>query len=246
MTVRDPGKRLSEAWLNHRFELFDRFCLPSVRGQTNQQFKWLVFYDSQTPERFAQRLYRYAEWSNLRPVPLDVCNLENIRRAIASCGNPLPEYLLTTRLDNDDAIHESFVDVVQKQFTRQAGEAINITHGYQLYGKKAYYRRHWGNPFISLIERSANPATVFARNHDELGTIAHIKQIKDFRGWAQIIHQNNAFNQVHGIRCPLIELSDGFKPMVNAIGTVENQVGLRCDQIITLLRTVIRRLKRAL
>jgi hypothetical protein len=35
-------------WLVHRFDLFDKFCFPSVRNQSNLNFKWLVFFDVDT------------------------------------------------------------------------------------------------------------------------------------------------------------------------------------------------------
>ena len=40
---------LTEEWLEHRLMLFERFCLPSVLGQTNLGFTWLVRYDDTMP-----------------------------------------------------------------------------------------------------------------------------------------------------------------------------------------------------
>lgn len=40
-------------WLEHRFMLFEKYCLPSVKNQTCQDFQWIVLFDSSTPERFA-------------------------------------------------------------------------------------------------------------------------------------------------------------------------------------------------
>src|ERR1700735_3717087 len=45
----DPG------WLQERFRLFEKYCLPSVLGQTDQNFRWLLFFDRATPEPFATR-----------------------------------------------------------------------------------------------------------------------------------------------------------------------------------------------
>lgn len=47
---------LDERYLDYRFTLFETFCLPSVKNQTCQNFKWLVLFDSNTPDRFKNRI----------------------------------------------------------------------------------------------------------------------------------------------------------------------------------------------
>jgi hypothetical protein len=59
----EPGAGLEPAWLLHRFELFDHFCYPSVRGQSNLNFKWLVLFDSNTPDSFKEKIAAYARCS---------------------------------------------------------------------------------------------------------------------------------------------------------------------------------------
>jgi hypothetical protein len=51
---------LNPVWLQFRFDLFERFCWPSVRAQTTGAFTWLVFFDKDTPEPFRARTERYA------------------------------------------------------------------------------------------------------------------------------------------------------------------------------------------
>ena len=36
----------TERWLAHRFEVFERYCLPSVAAQTNPNFRWLCLFDA--------------------------------------------------------------------------------------------------------------------------------------------------------------------------------------------------------
>ena len=47
---------LDEEYLNYRFDLFERFCLPSVKGQTCQDFRWFVLFDAATPAVFRNRI----------------------------------------------------------------------------------------------------------------------------------------------------------------------------------------------
>src|SRR5262245_62661283 len=50
------GRRVrTEEWLAHRWPLFETFCLPSVRNQTSQDFRWLVRFDPATPPHHRER-----------------------------------------------------------------------------------------------------------------------------------------------------------------------------------------------
>ena len=40
----------TDRWLEHRFEVFERYCLPSVAAQTSGNFTWLCLFDAATPE----------------------------------------------------------------------------------------------------------------------------------------------------------------------------------------------------
>src|SRR5579862_8573015 len=81
----DPG------WLADRFALFEQHCLPSVLGQTEQNFAWILFFDKATPQPFAARAQALAD---LRPrtfpvfcdsLPLSLVK-ESVRQALA--GEP--------------------------------------------------------------------------------------------------------------------------------------------------------------
>lgn len=39
----------TERWLEHRFEIFERYCLPSVAAQTNPNFRWLCLSTRRRP-----------------------------------------------------------------------------------------------------------------------------------------------------------------------------------------------------
>src|SRR5438105_5292995 len=58
--VTDPkySNRLTPEWLENRFELFESFCLPSLIGQSNQNFSTYIYFDSKTPATFIARAKR--------------------------------------------------------------------------------------------------------------------------------------------------------------------------------------------
>jgi hypothetical protein len=94
-TVRDA------AWLDERCDLFERFCLPSMRGQSCREFDWLVRWEEPADRRHAARIAGYAGQAGLRLVDASL----SFRRAVAAALAPGDEAVLTTRLDNDDALH---------------------------------------------------------------------------------------------------------------------------------------------
>ena len=53
-TVKDKNGNIVNDlnWLKHRYYLFETFCFPSILSQTNKNFKWLVFFDKDTPSEY--------------------------------------------------------------------------------------------------------------------------------------------------------------------------------------------------
>lgn len=58
---RESAIRNRPGWLAQRFDLFERYCLPSVAAQTVRDFKWIIYFDKDTPEDFRARIERLRE-----------------------------------------------------------------------------------------------------------------------------------------------------------------------------------------
>ena len=43
---------LTPEWLEHRFQLFELYTLPSLSAQTCKDFKWIVLIDRETPQEY--------------------------------------------------------------------------------------------------------------------------------------------------------------------------------------------------
>ena len=224
--VRVDYKNLSKStvglcpdWLEHRFKLFDKFCFPSVKSQSNQNFKWLVFFDAQTPEKFKQKLHEYTEWKNFIPVFIDYSTHPPgglARPVVLKHLNPNKDYLITSRIDNDDAIAQDFVSIIQDNFSQQEFEFINFTYGYVWHQGKIYLRKYENSPFISLVEKINQQTingfkTVYCVNHAKLlSSGENVKQIDIEPGWLQVVHDKNVSNRVRGIRQPINKLEEKF------------------------------------
>ncbi len=71
-TTKNKTQINSEFWIKNRFELFDKYCFPTVKAQTNQNFKWLVFFDVQTPKEYREIVVNYVrDYNNFIPLFID-------------------------------------------------------------------------------------------------------------------------------------------------------------------------------
>lgn len=203
-----------DSWLEQRFDLFERYCLPSVQAQSNQGFKWLVFFDAATPERHRPRIRRYAQYGNF--VPAFVCEFtaEQTTRAILQTLPEAPQYLITSRLDNDDALAPNFVSLLQSQFREQTSQFINFTNGYVWDGSHLYLRRLPCNAFIALIERYEGFRTVWCTEHHLARQVYEVREVRANPSWLMVIHGKNVGNRVFGAKRPCAYLKRHF-PFLN-------------------------------
>ena len=232
-------------WLNHRFNLFEKFCYPSVVNQTNQNFRWIVFFHSKTPDIFKQKINEYATWENFIPVYVkDRYTLESNKSIILDQLSNNTEYLITSRLDSDDAISKDYIATIQDNFAEQEFEFINFSYGYVLHSHKfhkLYIFKYLQNPFVSLVERvnefsDIGFQTVFCADHTQLYSQGNVKQIKDEPGWMQLIHGKNHNNRVRGIRESITKLDNHFVINDESIPQQERLLPFLVDKIFSLLK----------
>src|ERR1700761_2588097 len=196
-----PSKRgLDRAWLESRLLLFERYCLPSVAAQRSASFRWIVFCDAESPEWFKERMSSYGE--ALVPFYIDGPATDQvIARSVSQYRDLSKPYLITTRLDNDDAIGMDHIHLVQQQFRRQDREFIVFPFGLQLY-RGRLYNTYWdSNPFLSLIETVAADGTfttVMCVEHNRVRTAGSVRMVMSRPQWLQVIHGSNLLNTLRG------------------------------------------------
>lgn len=203
----DPGATMddevSDRWMKERVRIFEDFCYASVKGQKNQSFIWLVFFDVTTHSRYMETITRLAkEYTNF--VPVYVAGVEQflpgLKLEVAERASS--EYIITSRLDNDDCLHENYVDAIQSQFNSQAFLAVNFINGITLDvvgTPRCGYRIHANNPFISLIEKRDSLVTVYSRSHGQWGKIRWVKDVRNHEPlWLSLVHGKNILNEYIG------------------------------------------------
>jgi hypothetical protein len=189
-----PGRGIEDAWLRDRIQVFDRLTAPSVRAQTQPLDAWLVFLNAKSPEWFRTAMEARSEFT---PVWIDGPLLDGrIAAELSSLGFADKEFLITSRVDNDDALSRDFVRTVQKQFARQDRLFIEFPRGIE-YANGDYFHKTWrSNPFLSLIERTEGGIdTVICRPHPEVRRAEPTLTLWDRNMWLQNSHPFSATSQ---------------------------------------------------
>lgn len=192
---------LTNEWLEHRFNLFENYCFPSVINQSNQNFTWCVFFDVDTPQNFKDRIIALtANTSNVIPLFIDGMDELYISFKKFICENITnsDSYIITTRIDNDDIIHIDFVSTIQSLFQPSDLAVIDLKKGYQVSidvaKPEVRLYTHPFNAFISVIENVKSFDTVFSRMHYGWKTENNIISYKRKRLWMELSHQENFVN----------------------------------------------------
>ncbi len=186
----------AEAWMKHRMGLFDRYLLPSVQKQTNQNFKFVLCFDERTP-------------------PEVVCRYDYLDNVVIAWESPMtwiktitPEaqWLVTSRIDNDDYYLPEFVERVQAE-VRQQDMLIDIDY-YQQDGRKGKTgvftsgRTSCTSPFMTLVERWDDPRGVYFKPHDMIYNFYPVRRkVTDILA-VQICHEMCQLNRIRGTYLP--------------------------------------------
>lgn len=230
-------------WLTDRIQLFKDFCYPSLNLQTNQNFKWLVFFDADTPDNIKNEINQSKKWKNFIPIYIQDNSENTILANIKEHIDPKAKYLITSRVDTDDGYAIDYVQRVQDLFHKYANSnervIINFNKGFVLNKStnKAYVRDHYINAFCSLIEPVKDFISVWVKNHRELGTICKVKKIDTNPMWLQVVHGSNLSNKVRrdSYRIPLkwLNNSNYICHNYNYDTVAENKFELFCDKLST-------------
>jgi len=209
---------LNNDWLNTRFKLFEEICLPSVAMQTNQEFHWVVFFDSKTPMQYKSRIETLTKVYPFIPSYVDLFDLTKIRPVLFRqyAGE---EMLLTSRLDSDDVLSVNYVEETQAIARNLSHRSvINFDNGLILLSKNnkdaLYEHQDKSNPFTSLVETfDMNFSSILAISHTDLHQFAEVVHVKDKPMWLQLVHGGNVSNRVRGYRVMLNQYNKDFHYM---------------------------------
>lgn len=196
----------SAQWMRDRMKLFadTKKSILSQKGD----FKWVISFDEKTPEAVIE----------------EVCTDDRMistTKDIRNCFEDIKvntEFVITSRMDNDDQYLKGAILAIQKEFQPQVYvididyyqyDTVNgqkYTSGNKL--KKEKLRELPNSPFLSLVEPSDEIHTCYCRPHNKLidgypnnkaiRTIPAKKIRKPFA--LMVIHDENMMNKITGYK----------------------------------------------
>lgn len=208
----------TENWLSKRFELFENYCFPSIKAQTNQNFKWICLFDYETPLKYKERINGLnIEYPQFCPYFLDINEsndvvhyLKKIIRGFLVNEN---EFIITTRIDNDDAFHVDMINEIQKKvlFERDWNTIYCFDYGLQYFKELNFAMKisYPNNHFISYVEKSSDEFyTIMNFNHYFVNKEVRVVNLRnlDKPMWIEVIHESNVDNDV--------KLTFSLKPVI--------------------------------
>lgn len=273
---KEGQKVRSKEWLEHRFYLFEKYCLPSIIGQTCQSFEWIVLFDSTTPEKFKERIVEYQKkCPQLIPVYVrpergrlfaQIFKDEVVKRVqgvqaiqkvqdssrICELENPGSQLkVLTTYLDNDDALHVHFVEDIQRRAASLPDETfITYDSGYQFFTDHNYVMRiHFPrNHFMSVVEsgESSMLKTIYgygSHYYIEIIDGAKVEHVKNLPMWCEVIHEKNMGNDAYFLNARMIGDGDLLRREFSLNEKLQSGTGLYLFRFLPrYLKTFVKRI----
>lgn len=191
-------------WEFERTKLFETFCAPTVTGQTNQNFSWLIYCDTNTDQYIIDRVQRVTQ--SLSSVQMILVSnfeemLEHLRLLLQKSMTP---YVITTRLDNDDGLGINFVRDVQNHFIPEDQLILNFLGGVHYHVRKKILtaqRYYLNNSFTSLIEKTKPEGMITIMGFNHLHPLPSMKTInikQKYAFWRTLHQQNTALRGNRG------------------------------------------------
>lgn len=201
---RESGLRNAPGWLEGRFDLFERYCLPTMAAQTTRDFAWLILFDEHTPDWARERVARAQAVCPFTALYIGLFDGSGWgRMAREAIGEPQPGRLfITSNLDNDDGLAANYLERVQacaRATWRGETFAVNAPWGLVLANRRVYLHHHPKAAFTNMVEADAPVLqTTKAYRHMDLPRYLPVVQLDNAPGWLQVIHETNVSNKVRG------------------------------------------------
>jgi len=177
-----------------RVNIFKKYTAPSVINQTDGRFKWIILISKEHQHYLENLDNRIVFVNNGFPQVMDF-----IRTDFKS------EYLITTRLDNDDLLRNDSFEIKIKNFQDDPSNKIIDSSGYRMNGSGSkmvefnMYGPKKNSPFSTAVKKIMDVITiqdtVYCTKHmilyTEFNNVSFIKE----RLWIQLIHGTNKLNR---------------------------------------------------
>lgn len=164
-----------EAWLAARLELFKSVCVPSVLGQTDQSFVWIVGVASEVPRQWTQMISHASGGRSDVVVVPPGSSLSESRAERWKARE-----FISARLDSDDAISREYVAEIRSRI--KPGHAISLFHGVQLNaGPVSLFHRFSKSNSFSALWTLDNRDVLKLPRHKDIVQEAPLRNVFTFK-----------------------------------------------------------------
>lgn len=201
---------LEEEYLRKRFVIFERYTLPSLMKQTDNDFEWIILFHKDTPDVFKDKIREIeGKMSQIKAMWFndEECNglYHSIVREYIK-QNYREGDIITCRIDNDDVLYKTFIEECKKQFENiEKTSVLTYVNGYQYDSRNNNIINYdfYNNHFLSLYVPEGEPVEhILAFNHSRIfSTIQErgfgkIEKRTEIPMWIEIITQTNCANHM--------------------------------------------------
>lgn len=193
-------------WLEHRLNLFECYCAPSVAQQTEDDFDWVIFCDDGTHHSVLDRIRSADGRIRIALVPKQEREGHPQELLARHHARPHADVVVSTRLDNDDLLARGALRRVREHLASfiAAGQRRWIYnpclgYKYDLVARRLFTTSMPNSPFFSMFERPDNamPAIgALSGNHSRMREHYPTYQDEGARSWIQVLHGENARNRI--------------------------------------------------
>lgn len=199
---------LDKEYLGKRFEIFEKYTFPSLQNQTDKDFKWIVMFHKDTPKVYKDKI---REFTNRMPQMeawfFDDEGCKTYKQDIKEyIKRTCPGGVITTRIDNDDIMHRTFIEKCKKAFEKVKGTSVlTYVNGYQYDSRNDIIINYdfVNNHFLSLyVPAEEEVDHIFMYNHvridDSIEEKARHKIVErtSIPLWVEVITETNCVNDL--------------------------------------------------
>jgi len=210
-----------ENWCADRVQKFKTVCLPSViQAHERADFRWIILFDQESPQVVTELIMELMQQAWIYPIfvprntNISFAALPLIKAAVHAITRDDTDYIITTRLDNDDAIHSRYMEAVLwnarkiiKQPDIQYPHVLDFEVGTSFDSKEVrVFTMSKISMFLNLIEKRADGVlSAFAKSHSTINDHYQTTRIRTNEPlWMMHCHSNNWLNK-HKISGQLVQ-----------------------------------------
>ncbi|HUR32015.1 MAG TPA: glycosyltransferase [Saprospiraceae bacterium] len=196
-------------WLRHRQLLFEAYCVPTIRAQSEKNFTWLIYCDKETPESHLAAINKVVAPITQAKVRLVGDYFECMSDIDQQLTSSETLFVITSRVDNDDGLGIHYIKTIQSHFMAEDKLIINLLHGngYNVPKQVATILKNIrNNHFGTLIEfRNSNGGHISVRGfqHGNPPSNFRVVNVQESNSWIKIFHERNLKSSAFGY--PLLD-----------------------------------------